>query len=147
MLLALVSLAAAMELRVVVKAPDGTNASVTAQVADETVLNNYPMPLGRKYTALVSATSKDRSCTVDVTIYKGDPRKGRKIMAPRLILTEFETAYLEHSTQSEQAGQKSKTDWQVEATLQDSFDKAPDAAAVPPPASTAPATPAPAPTP
>jgi hypothetical protein len=147
MLLALVSLAAAMELRVYIKSPDGAEGTVTAQVSGETVLTRFPMPIGKKYTALVSATSTDTVCTVDVEVYKGDLRRNRKILSPRLILTEFETSYVEQTESDDASGKKAKPDWQVEASMKESFSIA-DETAAPPVAPPAPATePAAAPTP
>jgi hypothetical protein len=137
MLLALVSLAAAMELRVYVKSPDGAEGTVTAQVSGETVLTRFPMPIGKKYTALVSASAKDSICTVDVEVYKGDLRRNRKILSPRLILTEFETSYIEQTESDDASGRKARPDWQVEASMKENFSIADETVTAPPSATPA----------
>jgi hypothetical protein len=148
MLLALVTLAAAMELRVVVRAPDGTEGTVTALMSGETILTRYPLPIGKKFTALVSATQRESLCTVDVEIFRGDMRRGKRVMAPRLILTEHETSFLETTKTEDGAGRKNRPDWQVEAAIREDFALPPELAApgapAPTPATPAPSAPAPA---
>ena len=165
MMLAFISLAAAMELRLSITSPEGHVGTVTTSVNGDTVLTKYPLPVlpkvapgakagKQKYTALVSASMSGEVCTVDVEVYKGDLRKNKIVLQPRLVLTSYESSFVEN-----RAG--TKTDsvvWQVAAAMSEDFDLTPDVAmpgwkptslpvAPEAPAAPAPASAAPAPAP
>jgi hypothetical protein len=135
MMLALVSLAAAMELRLSITSPEGHVGTVTTTVNGDTVLTRYPLPVlpkvapgakpgKQKYTALVSATMAGEVCTVDVEVYKGDLRKNKTVLQPRLVLTSYESSFVEN-----RAGTKSDAIvWQVAAAMSEDFDLTPDLA-------------------
>jgi hypothetical protein len=135
MMLAFISLAAAMELRLSITSPEGHVGTVTTSVNGDTVLTKYPLPVlpkvapgakaGRqRYTALVSASMAGEVCTVDVEVYKGDLRKNKVVLQPRLVLTSYESSFVEN-----RAGTKGDSVvWQVAAAMSEDFDLTPDLA-------------------
>lgn len=122
MLLA-ISLAFATQLKVEIMAPDGSHAAATADVSGPVVLTRYPIAIGSAWTALVSAKNADLVTTVDIEIYKGDWRKGRRIMNPKLVVTSYETSY--NAVEATEPGGKRR--WAVSARVEESIDKPPTA--------------------
>ncbi len=120
MLLALVSLAAAMELRLSVTSPEGHVGTVTTSVNTDTVLTKFPLPITnpakpskQKYTALVSANLQGTVCKVDVEIYKGAVSRNKLVTRPQLVLTNYETSKVRSS-----AGPTPDSDvWEVTAVM------------------------------
>jgi hypothetical protein len=135
MMLALISLAAAMELRLSITSPEGHVGTVTTTVNGNTVLTRYPLPVlpkvapgakagKQKYTALVSAALTGQVCTVDVEVYKGDLRKNKVVMRPRLVLTSYESSFVENRSGT----QSDSVVWQVAAAMSEDFDLTPELA-------------------
>jgi hypothetical protein len=150
MLLALVSLAAAMELRLSVTSPEGHVGTVTTSVSTDTVLTKFPLPITnpkkpskQKYTALVSANLQGTVCKVDVEIYRGPVSRNKLVTRPQLVLTNYETSKVRSS-----AGPTPDSDvWEVSAVMAEDvqLDTSGFQSAVVPVQSAAPAPAAPAP--